>query len=290
MKKDDRRRRLRAVRALAAAAVVASVAIAASADNDGSEAAVRERFRAAYAAAALGIETADDDALRAYVLYPYLRAARLERGLARAQGAWADPDVATAELLKEAGDAPIALLLRRSWLQSLARRELWQSFLEQYRVAATTSALECVELNARIALRRTTDLSADIRAKWLAGHRLPNECEPAFQWLRAQGELPSELVARRVELLLDNGHASFARVVAARLPAETSAPLLERALFIESPARMLDTYVRDASEEVPAAVVLEAWTRLARNAPEDANQRYRALFDRMPERADARAL
>src|SRR5688572_18074335 len=143
MKKDDRRRRLRAVRALAAAAVVASVAIAASADNDGSEAAVRERFRAAYAAAALGIETADDDALRAYVLYPYLRAARLERALARAQGAWADPDVAAAEFLAQAGDAPVASVVRRAWLQSLARRASWQAFLDQYQAAVATPELEC---------------------------------------------------------------------------------------------------------------------------------------------------
>jgi soluble lytic murein transglycosylase len=111
-----------------------------------------------------------------------------------------------------------------------------------------------------------------------------------FQWLREQGELPADLVARRVELLLDNGQASFARVVAARLPAEIAAPLLTRAQFIESPARMLDTFVRDASDDVPASVVLEAWTRLARNAPEDAHERYRGLVDRMPVRADAREL
>jgi soluble lytic murein transglycosylase len=286
MKKNDGRRRLRAVRALAAACLVACAAVAAAADTEAVDAAVREQFRAAYAAAALGIETADDEALRSYVLYPYLRAARLERALARVQDPWAEADVATAEFLAAAGDVPVTLLLRRTWLTSLARRASWQAFLDQYQVAATTPALECVELNARIALRRADGLAGDIRAKWLAGYRLPSECEPAFQWLRERGELPAELVAQRVELLLDNGQASFARVVAARLPAETAAPLLERAQFIESPARMLDTFVRDAGEDVPVPVVLEAWSRLARNAPDDAQARYRALFDRMPERKD----
>jgi soluble lytic murein transglycosylase len=271
--------------------MAAAATIAASADTaDGAEAAVRERFRAAYAAAAVGVETADDEALRAYVLYPYLRAARLERALARAQGAWVDADVATAELVAAAGDAPVGLLLRRAWLTSLARRASWEAFLDQYQVDAATPALECVELNARIALRKTAGLAADIRAKWLSGYRLPTECEPAFQWLRAQGELPDNLVAQRVELLLDNGQASFARVVAARLPAEMAAPLVERAQFIDDPARMLDTFVRDARQEVPAPVVLEAWSRLARNAPDEAQRRYQALFDRMPNRDDARAL
>ena len=289
MKGEQRRRYRLGLRGLAAACFLLSATVA-SADTQDADAAAREQFRAAYAAAAVGVETADDATLRGYVLYPYLRAARLERALARAQGAWAEADVATAEFLAAAGDVPVTLLLRRAWLTSLARRESWEAFLDRYQVVATTPALECAELNARIALQRPAGLAADIRAKWLSGYRLPSECEPAFQWLRAQGELPAELVAQRVELLLDNGQASFARTVAARLPAESAAPLLERAQFIESPARMLDTFVRDARKDVPAPVVLEAWSRLARNAPDDAHARYRELFDRMPKRDDAHEL
>jgi soluble lytic murein transglycosylase len=287
MNRDECHRWLRAAR-LAAACVLAASAIAASADTDADDAAARERFRTAYAAAAVGVDAGgDDEELRAYVLYPYLRAARLERSFARAQGAWHETDVATAEFLAQTGEQPVGQALRRAWLASLARRASWEAFLEQYSVGAATPELECQRLNARIARRETAGLSAEIRARWLTGHRLPSECEPAFQWLRAEGELPPELVAQRVELLLDNGQASFARTVAARLPAEAAAPLLERAQFIESPARMLDAFVRDPSRDVPAAVVLEAWSRFARNAPEQAMARYSALFERMPSREDA---
>src|SRR3970282_2470641 len=45
------------------------------------QAAVRTRFLAAYEAAALGTDTADDAALEGYVLYPYVLAARIEREL-----------------------------------------------------------------------------------------------------------------------------------------------------------------------------------------------------------------
>jgi soluble lytic murein transglycosylase len=270
-------------RGVAAAGMFAAAALAASADTQAGDAAVREQFRAAYTAAAVGFDVGagDDDALRAYVLYPYLRAMRLERSLARAQGAWQDVDVATAEFLAETGRVPVALDLRRAWLASLARRMSWDAFLEHYDAAAATPALECQSLDARIARGATAALVADIRARWLTGSRQPPECEPVFQWLREQGELPADLVARRVELLLDNGQASFARVVAARLPAEAAAPLLERARFIESPARMLDAFMNEPSRDVPGAVVLEAWSRLARNAPEDAEPRYEALAERL---------
>jgi soluble lytic murein transglycosylase len=290
MKGIGRRPWLRAACRLAAACWLGSLALAALADADKGDAAVREQFRAAYAAAAVGVETADGEALRAYVLYPYLRAVRLERALARAQGAWHEADDAAAEFLAQTGDAPVALALRRAWLSSLARRASWEAFLAQYEPAAGTPALECQRLNARIARQDVAALAEDVRARWLSDYRLPSECEPAFQWLRAQGGLPDELVAQRAELLLDSGQASFARAVAARLPAETAAPLLERAEFIENPARMLDAFVADASRNVPAPVVLEAWSRLARNSPAQAHARYSALFDRMPSRDDARGL
>lgn len=289
-KENARGWQLKACRLAAAAYMAASVAVGAAADTDGADAAIREQFRAAYAAAAAGVETADDDVPRGYVLYPYLRAARLARALARAQDAAEDADAAAAEFLAQAGDAPVASIVRRALLQSLARRASWQAFVDEYQESAATPVLECLELDARIALMRTANLVEDIRARWLSAYRLPSECEPAFQWLRDQGELPVELVARRVELLLDAGEASFARVVAARLPAETAAPLLQRAQFIEAPARMLDAYVRDPSQEVPSAVVLDAWSRLARNAPDEADARYRALVDRLPSRDDAGAL
>ena len=281
-------------RLAAAAYFMAAASFTASADTESADAAVREQFRAAYAAASIGVETIDDEALRAYVLYPYLQAARLEHALARTQGASGgtsqDADDAAAEFLAQVGDTPVASIVRSAWLYSLARRASWQAFLDEYRAAAATPELECQQLNARIALKETAGLTEDVRKRWLSASRLPSECEPAFQWLRAQGELPADLVAKRVELLLDNGEASFARVVAARLPAEVAAPLLERAQFIESPTRMLDAFVRDASQKVPAPVILDAWARLARNAPDEADARYRAMFDRMPSRDDANAL
>ncbi len=286
MGQKDRRRWLHVAQGLVVVGTLVSAA-AAPADTDD---AVREQFRAAYAAAAAGIEADDSEALRAYVLYPYLRAARLARALERAAGAWHEADAAAAELVEATGDAPVAQALRRAWLSSLARRASWREFLDRYDGAVATPALECQHFNARIALRETAGLAAAVRARWLTGQRLPGECEPAFKWLRAEHELPDELVAQRAELLLDNGEASFARVIAARLPGEAAAPLLERAEFIESPRRMLDLVAQGARRDVPHDVVLDAWSRLARNAPAEALARYPALAERAPTPEDAHEL
>jgi soluble lytic murein transglycosylase len=260
---------------------LSATAAAQRSDAEARDAALREQFIAAYAAANAGLTSNDDEPLRGYILYPYLGAARIEAALRAADGPWHEADAAAREFLATSGTAPVALALRRAWLASLARRESWAAFLGEFDAAAASKALECQHFNARIARGETAGLVAEVRARWRTASRLPAECEDAFQWLRAAGELPEALVAERVELLLDGGNTSFARVVAARLPKNAAAPLLERAAFIEHPARMLDTLLGDPSREVPAGIVLDAWTRLARSAPEAALERFAALRTRM---------
>lgn len=259
----------------------AFLAHAGAQDLERDAAVAREQFRAAYAAASSGVAIEDTAALRAYVLYPYVRAARLARALERAAGVWGDTDLQAAEFLATAGDSPVSQTVRRAWLESLARRSSWEAFLERYDAAAATPKLACQQLDARITRGDTATLAAEVRARWLSAYRLPTECEPVFQWLRAQQQLTDELVAERVKLLLDAGQVSFARTVAARLPQDVAAPLLERADFIDNPLRMLDALLTDASRTVPADVVLEAWSRLARNTPEQALARFAALDARL---------
>ena len=73
---------------LVALCVVAlgSAAAAQRSDVEAREAALRQQFIAAYAAANGGLVTDDDAALRRYILYPYLRAARIDAALRRAEG------------------------------------------------------------------------------------------------------------------------------------------------------------------------------------------------------------
>jgi soluble lytic murein transglycosylase len=266
--------------------VLAARAGAQPTDPDEHAAAVREQFRSAYAAASAGIAIDDTAELRGYILFPYVRATRIAQSLERAESPWGDVDLQAAEFLATSGDAPVAQALRRAWLTSLARRKSWEAFLERYDAAVATSELQCQRLNARIERGDTGGLATDIRARWLTAARLPSECEPAFQWLRARQELPQELVAERVRLLLDAGQPAFARTIAAGLPSDSAAALLERADFIESPLRMLDALLGDTTRAVDADPVLEAWSRVARNTPEQALARFAALDARLalPER------
>ena len=130
-----------------------------SAAVDERAAAVRDQFRAAYAAARAGITTDDSAELRGYILFPYVRAARIAQDLARAEGAWGDVDLQAAEFLATSGDSPVSQALRRAWLSSLARRTRGKSFWLRYDAAVATPELECQRLNARIARGDTGGLA-----------------------------------------------------------------------------------------------------------------------------------
>ena len=238
-------------------------------------AAVRTRFRVAYAAAqsgGAGSTDTDDDALRAYPLYPYLQAARLEYNL----GA----DAAIAEFLDEHGAAPYIRSLRGAWLADLGRRRQWETYLEHYEDTVDTNVtLRCYALTARAALGRDDGLEEAIAAQWLTARSLPDVCDAPFDWLRSRKRLTAELIERRVRMALEEGEPQLARYLAKSLPEPTAAPLILWASLIERPERSIDDLMAHEEREVEPAALLAGWTLLARGDPEGAASRYSALID-----------
>jgi soluble lytic murein transglycosylase len=193
--------------------------------------AARSEFMAAYqqvGRTAAGPDTPADDSdrLRDYPLYPYLQAARL---LARLDDPAAAADIEG--FLATHGAAPVARPLRRGWLMSLARREAWEPYLAAYLEEVDDStAARCNTLAARVALGRTEGLAEAIAETYLSPRSLPPACDPAFDWLREQGQLTADLIERRARLALPAGEAGLARYLARSLPAERAAPRLRAAI------------------------------------------------------------
>ena len=293
MKRNECHRWLRAARALAAACVLASPAIAASAETEANDAAVREQFRAAYAAAAVGIDAAaDDEALRAYVLYPYLRAARLERRARACARCMARNGRCGRRISSRrpasAGRASSSPRLAR---EPRAPRVVGSVSRRNTPSRVATPELECQRFNARIArgrdrwaLRRDPramavglSLAERVRARVPMARERRASCRPSSS--RSAWSCCSTTAKRRSRVSSRRGFQPKPRCRCSSARSSSRAP---RACSTRSSA------IR--AESVPRAVVLEAWSRLARNAPEEALARYRALFERMPAREDAHEL
>ena len=240
-------------------------------------AAARAEFRAAYAAAgtppAEGIVPTDSETLRSYPLYPYLQAARLQRRLE-------DPAAAPAidAFLAEHGNAPVARSLRRSWLMTLAQRKAWETYLAAYREDVDESAAaRCNWLTARAAVGRAEGLADQVTATYLTGKSLPAACDPAFDWLRAQGLLTPELIERRARLALTAGEAGLARFLARSLPEAQAGPINQWAALIEQPRTAIESLIANPDRPVETNALLDGWWRFSRADAEAAAALYPAF-------------
>lgn len=249
----------------------------AGAAEQSTNAQARELFKRAYAHAAVGPPiAADPELLRQYPLYPYLQAERIRRALASAGPELAPADERAQTFLVHYAKEPFAQELRRDWLNSLAQRKLWSTFLLQYSEQDADESLRCHWFTARIASGHTDQLAAAISQAWLTPKSLM-DCEYPFEWLSAQGVLTADLIEARVRLALENNNPSFARQIAARLPSERAAPLLSWAALLENPQREIDALIREPQRAVETAALIAGWQRLARRQADSALARYDKL-------------
>ena len=241
-------------------------------DTEATRANVRQTFQSAMAQVAarpFAPAEGDPEALQRYVLYPYLRAARLNRQLAllprqdAAPGLPLDDEIAA--LLAQQGDRPVTRTLRSNWLQSLAARRDWPRFLEHFSVERDTQvALRCHWMAARVAKGTTGGLVDDLTSTWLTAKNLPDACDPAIAWWRTQGGPGEALTERRARLALAAGEPGLARYLARSLTPERAAPLLQWAALVEQPAREIQALLATPGRAVEPEALADGWLRYAR--------------------------
>jgi soluble lytic murein transglycosylase len=256
-------------------AAIGSCAVSVARESPDEFSKVREQFVEAYARVNSAAPEPDSDALRAYPLYPYLEAARLRRDLLAAVAPDQPVDAAAAAFLTQHGREPVTRDVRSAWLNSLAARRQWATFVQQYREPGADDELRCQYLIARIELNQLEGLPADISKQWLTPQSV-QACEVPFTWLRTQGGMSVALIEQRVKLALDKGNTGFAKQIIAYLPKERATPYLQWAALIDNP-RSIDTLIADPQLAVDPEVQLATWKRLTRVDRDGAFARYDRL-------------
>jgi soluble lytic murein transglycosylase len=218
-------------------------------------------------------DEADDPLLRGYPLYPYLQAERIRQAFSYDPAA---ADRRATGFLITYGLLPVGIQLRRSWLESLAQRNEWEAFLSVFRDAGATDALHCQALNARVATGQTAQLGPLLVRQWLTTRETP-ECDAPFAWGADHGIITADLFERRARLALQIGNTGLARRLIARLSADQAAPLQQWAALLDTPQRSVDALLAAPGTPVPPEALLAGWSRLARQNPDDAVDRYAQL-------------
>jgi soluble lytic murein transglycosylase len=237
-----------------------------SAELDAQRKAFQKAFAQAEAGRWAGVEPHLPE-LQGYPLLPDLRAAWLGASLGPAT------DEEIGEFLARHDELAFSRALRYRWAISLARRQAWARYLDLYaaRYADTgDTVLHCHALTARIRLDRTEGLEDAALGLWLAPRSQPGECDPAFEWLEAQGALTPDRRARRIDLALSAGEFRLARWLARPLGEDAAAAVRRWERMRANPGARLAG--RDGFEDTPPdrALVLYGFRRLASADPESA--------------------
>ncbi len=154
-----------------------------------------------------------DSLLRNYPLYPYLEYARLKHRL----GTVKNQEVA--DFLEKNEHTPLAALLRARWLNVLANRQDWKSYIRFYTPQSNISR-QCHYLQALIYTGEKKRAFSQVEPIWLHGKSRPKACDPVFKSWREAGLLTTRLVWQRIALAMDKGQIKLARYLKKSLPAK----------------------------------------------------------------------
>jgi soluble lytic murein transglycosylase len=212
-------------------------------------------------------ETPDSAELRAYAIHDYLVAARFRRDLADKAGDALDAAI-DAFLQGRSGQA-VTRALKREWLASLARRQLWERFLPRS-ADATDPILICDRFAGRLATGDTEGLGSAVLVRWSLPQKQPPECDQAFAWLRRQNlATPALAEARtRAALAADNPH--LAREFALDVPVAQATALLQWSDLLESPKSALAVLAAHPGFPVEPDALAAGFEKLAHSDSPDA--------------------
>src|SRR5262249_30954507 len=209
----------------------------------------------------LGRNQRDPPALKTYVIYDYLVAARFRRDLELKPSE--DLDTAIDTFLQAHATQPVARNLRNDWLTSLANRHRWDWFLPRSG-DVTSVPLICERFQGRLATGDTKGLAAEALAKWSLPQKQPPECDSVFGWLRQQGLLTPALAEARVRAALSADNPRLARDFLPDVPADKSAPLLLWAQLLDNSKNTLTNLAATPTAAVEPEALVAGFDHLAR--------------------------
>lgn len=227
----------------------------------------------------------DSAALRGYVLYPYVEAARLRQALVPVAVARRDGvlERKIRAFLKRHGDAPVTTDLRRDWLNYLGARGIWEELLATAPEAPRDPALRCHVLAARLARHDLDGLREAALELWLGPAPAPAACDAVFRWLDTPDRLSDAEIEQRARVAARTRQSAPAALRDLPAPRQALVRLWQR--LIARPDDELRRFLDGKDlEGLPAApdpgvgeALLDAFDRVARRDSAAAKKLFKPL-------------
>ncbi len=265
--------------------LLSSIASAAATDIEARFVRQRVAFVEVYPQAELGnwdpVEKRQN-LLADYVLWPDLRAVYL-KALVNHREFDAGDERDVLDFLAENGPLRSARDLRYDYalkLASMGRLVDYVAVYQQYYQGLEIAKLDCIALQADIQAGHHDRLVNRAAELWLVGHSQESECDPVFDYLRAQKLLGTDWYRDRYVLAIDAGEFSLARYLAAQLEPRYRDEATLWLAARDNPSGFLETHAARADDATHRQQLLYAIEQLAYRDPDTALVVWQNLKDK----------
>ena len=197
-------------------------------------------------------------------LHAWLEFASLRRGMATL------PVERGEAFLRRHGSQPVGDAFRVEWIPALGKRGEWQALLSAWRDGIQSTALRCLQLQARQQLgRNDAGWVREAQSVWRSsGKSLPDSCDPVFAQLATQGGLDDALRWERFDLAADAQQPGVMRSIGRGMAATENATLASTyAAYMDGADASAGTWPKTARSRLVAAAAL---ANLGKAAPDRA--------------------
>lgn len=182
---------------------------------------------------------------------------------------------------KEYGDSVLASRLHRQWIQALADRKDWKTYLAEYRPGQFGAQYDCHYYWAHYQAGSRDTAFAGARKLWLVEKSQVKACDPLFNVWRATGQIDGALAWERMRMAMDAGQLQLASHLESYLPASQKPLAVEWRELYRDPSRLanIDRYQAWGAQAKP--LIKTGFSRLIRQKSELALQlwpRYQQTF------------
>ena len=173
---------------------------------------------------------------------------------------------------------PFSYRLLGKWLNLLAKRKDWKSYLDFYD-GRTAVKYKCLSFTARLQTGQVKNINSDIEKIWSTGYSQPDQCDAPFGHYLKTADNISDSIWTRIEKAFKVRRPSLAKYLAKKLSKKDQKLVDEWYQSHRHPAKRLPALANKKDSEINRKIIIHALKRLARKDSLKAKEHWDKLKD-----------
>ena len=158
---------------------------------------------------------------------------------------------------------PFSYRLLGKWLNLLAKRKDWKSYLAFYD-GRTAVKYKCLSFTARLQTGQVKNINRDIEKVWSTGYSQPDQCDAPFDHYLKTADNITDSIWSRIEKAFKVRRPSLAKYLAKKLSKKDQKLVGEWYQSHRHPAKRLPVLATKKDSEINRKIIIHALKRLAR--------------------------